>query len=246
MNIETALHNLHVLSTLQPNTKLTVDDNQKLSIDQRWLNGVRRTVTGDSKTDIIEPIKNTFTTLVRDPSYNQEKGSKLQSVLENLDEWLKTTYPAFTELYTSLTSLIKDVELENNVLETGRLLSLKLDQKNYQHFNQPSTPSTLVREDMSGEFIEFIKLYNHMIGMSAQDIDYIRTLYNNVYYDYAAREKTPLPYSPSSVKYNVLVRYTFVKKPILFYQNTPAFDTVAEEYRNIVQTYVTKRLVTNP
>lgn len=54
-------HNIDILMQLVPGTKMYVDkESNKLYIDDRYIQGIRRWLTNDSRKDILEPIKSTF------------------------------------------------------------------------------------------------------------------------------------------------------------------------------------------
>ena len=62
MNYNTIINNLKVLSTVQNNDRIIVD-NLELEIDNRYFLPVRRYINGISRSDIIEPILITYKSL---------------------------------------------------------------------------------------------------------------------------------------------------------------------------------------
>lgn len=107
MELSIALHNSQLLQKLEPYQKLIVLDNDVLEIDDRWIQSLRRTITGDSRYDIIGPIEKTFTKLITmegEPKIIVDKyeaevnPEKLMELLKKLRETISTTYPRFEEL----------------------------------------------------------------------------------------------------------------------------------------------------
>lgn len=93
-----ASENFVLLQNLPSNTKLMVDKtNNKLFIDDRWFNSIRRFTTGDSRNDIIQPIKMTL-----EWASNYNDCSEVQSCIQNIKEKFSIIYPDFEELFQEI------------------------------------------------------------------------------------------------------------------------------------------------
>lgn len=104
---DTALLNFEVLRSLPKHTKLYVNNNGKIYLEERWFSGVRRMTDGSSRSDIISPIHQTILRL----NANTDVSTKdILDCVDHLDETLKTVYPNFDELFELLGELKSLVE----------------------------------------------------------------------------------------------------------------------------------------
>ena len=127
-------NNIDILTNLEPYQKLIVDENFNLSIDDRCIQFIRRTVTRDSKYDILEPLELTFN------SSRISDDEKL-SILKHISETLLITYPEFTEIHNiseeeedkgliqKLREKIQKEKSDKIVQEAGKGFSNLLDTK---------------------------------------------------------------------------------------------------------------------
>lgn len=132
MNQSIAEHNFQIFTNLEPYQKLIVDSQNKVTIDERWVQSARRTITGDSRVDIVEPIENTFTYAIENNFVDVEK------TLEHLSTTLDVTYPDFEAVQKLIRRLLKrkrERDTEEQARDTGRKLSNMLYMKNFQNSN---------------------------------------------------------------------------------------------------------------
>jgi hypothetical protein len=132
MDLETAEHNLQVLLKLEPYEKLTVDKLGKMNVDPRYLPSVRRTITWDSRKDILIPFEQTFTAL----TLSDEEKVK---ALNKIEATFKQTYPAFSKLHDPKEGLLPRIKqecsarmLQNMVSTTGKSISSMVDKKMFE------------------------------------------------------------------------------------------------------------------
>jgi len=93
-----AEENFKLLCALEYPQKLIVNDN-KLELDNRWFQSVTRYWTGNSRIDLIKPMKFTF-----DIMMNKKNGQEIINCLNNVMQVATRLYPNFTEL----TDLLND------------------------------------------------------------------------------------------------------------------------------------------
>jgi hypothetical protein len=130
MDNKTLQNNIDIFTILQPDQKLIVDSNGKISIDERWIQGARRTLTGDSKIDIIDPIEITLKHAI-DNDYED-----IEKIMTHLDEVLSITYPDFTamkKLLIRLGTRKRDRDSDKQHRETGRQISNMIYLKSFQY-----------------------------------------------------------------------------------------------------------------
>ena len=101
MDIRTAVKNYNFLAELKPFKKLTVTkDNETsqyvLCYDNRWVQSVRRTATGDSRKNLLLIVEQTFDALHDNNPLNSEEEQK---ILTHVSSTLKKTYPSFVEIH---------------------------------------------------------------------------------------------------------------------------------------------------
>lgn len=98
MSIPIAKHNFKLLSS-QFESKLIVDKNTlKLNLDNRWFQGPRRFLSGDTRHDILTPIELTFERCM-------ESYSDIFNCIQHLQDSLKNIYPSYTKLHNLLREL---------------------------------------------------------------------------------------------------------------------------------------------
>ena len=103
MEISTAIDNYSVLRGINPYEKLTVDTStMELSLDMRYLQGLRRAYNNDGRKDLLAPILNTFQIL----DDNTMVGRKvLMECVDHLMETFAQTYHNFSEMTEILQNL---------------------------------------------------------------------------------------------------------------------------------------------
>ena len=106
MELSAAVLNYQVLKKLTEYEKLCVKDQTQIRVDERWLKGLRRTVSGDSKQDILIPIEQTFDVLMLERYY---PANDIDSTLSHLLDVFSVTYPG----YDDLQNLIKKLKRNN-------------------------------------------------------------------------------------------------------------------------------------
>lgn len=100
MEYSTALENFFFLKNLTLD-KLLVSSHHLLQYDNRWFQGIRRTATGDSRFDLIEPIKDTFSALQEHIDSTEQL-----EVLKHIQKTFIETYPDFNDLHATIAYLI--------------------------------------------------------------------------------------------------------------------------------------------
>ncbi len=100
----TAWTNYILLKTLPPQTKICVLKNNALQLDNRWLKGARRYITGDSRNDLDIPLRLTFAMVA-----SKVPASELKEVILHIQKMLSETYD---ELFLTETfnDLLKDYQ----------------------------------------------------------------------------------------------------------------------------------------
>jgi hypothetical protein len=119
MNVSQALNNFFFLKHLNPTYKL-ITDGVRFSYDNRWLPSVRRTVTGNSRRDLLKPIEQTFV-LLREIINPLEE----LNVLKHIQEVFHSMYPDYQPIHSLIARLIENSSLrtqptdENDVDESA-------------------------------------------------------------------------------------------------------------------------------
>lgn len=104
MQNEITISNFQLLNNIGPGTKLIVNpDTKELSSDDRWFQGIRRKYQGDTRNNILKPIRETFETIVKNYLADQ---TQILQCSSNIRNSLLLTYPDFPELM----ELIKNIE----------------------------------------------------------------------------------------------------------------------------------------
>lgn len=234
MNSAIAEQNLNILRNLKADVKLTVNSQGELSVDQRWLNGIRRTATGDSKKDLLEPIEQTFMTIINDVGFNSSNGEDLLNVLEHLQTIFSKTYPNFTELQTLLLKLIRESKSKIQERESGRQLSVLLDQRKYAVDNDE------LEQDPSRYILGLVNL--HETGLGVEDQEKFRKFYNNFYFDYSKKYGKILDKRqyPRVIVYNVILDVLSINS-FRFLVTGSEFLRVQNDFKELVQDYILRR-----
>lgn len=106
MDIDVANSNFKLLLHLPKNSRLIVEkETNKLSVENRWFQGIRRSYNGDSRYDIIDPIKKTFDKLVE---YGLTSDADFVKCLTNIIEAFKDIYSDFDKLKELVDRLMND------------------------------------------------------------------------------------------------------------------------------------------
>ena len=166
MDMAVAERNIDILKNLLPFEKLIVDEHGNMNVDSRYLQSIRRTITRDSKKDILKPLELTFQTL----NIGDEEKMK---VLAHLAAVFSQTYPTFTKLHTLLFAMTNTCSVTMNFANTGKNLGSLIDMKAYQIAMEPkekqiSPPVNVknVREDSSAQSSQTNEFVN---GLSKSD-----------------------------------------------------------------------------
>lgn len=119
-------HNIDILMQLVPGTKMYVDkESNKLYIDDRYIQGIRRWLTNDSRKDILEPVKSTFEYF---KGYNY---LVMCHIANKIGSTFKEIYPDFEELHNLIQNYaVIDAEFPihvNNFIVNKMKPSDKLD-----------------------------------------------------------------------------------------------------------------------
>jgi len=96
MSPATAAANFALLRDLPANTRIYVDlMTGRMFPDNRYLSGARRWIGGTSRTDLVEPLRQTFQLMCDTPIPRDE----LFSIFNHTRERLVALYPEFDELF---------------------------------------------------------------------------------------------------------------------------------------------------
>lgn len=131
--------NLDILSKLQPNQKLVVEGD-RIMLDDRWFKGLRRKVTGNSREEIIEPLRKTFEFFI------DQTEIEIIDILRSTENCFRITYPEYWEsegpyglssLYLEMIAREDQKIYNRNLQISGRTLSNWLDEKERkEHLNK--------------------------------------------------------------------------------------------------------------
>lgn len=228
MQFEIALLNLQTLKNLKDDVKLTAKSNGTLKIDDRWMNGIRRTAGGDSKKDILEPIEQTFIAIVNHPSYDRQRSEELIDVLYHLKVTFAKTYPKFDDLQSKLQDLLKNNEWNIKMMNTGSILSNRLSLRDF-------SSSHNVKENDAASLIDnLIKL--HKLELTQEDTQKIKTLYCKIYRWYYSTNEVVLPKISRCIVYNVLVHVLMLD--VDTFMLSKEYTPQVRNFEKIVQDYI--------
>lgn len=228
MDYQIALANLYILENLDPDIKLTVKSNGTFKVDNRWMNGVRRAAAGDSKKDLLEPIEQTFITLINHHTYDISQSLRLTSVLKHLKDTFTKTYPGFDNLQTRLEKLITENKWQENLKNTGMFLNNRLTQREYAVSNG-------VKETDASSCIDAV-VRLHKVDIPPEDLEKVKKLYENVYAWYLEKNGNPLPKFSRIIIYNVLV--STLGLDVDTFVLLQEFQYSKKQYAQIVQDYI--------
>lgn len=234
MNTEIAHRNLEILRNLQPDVKLTVKSQGELKMDERWLNGIRRTATRDSKKDLLNPIEKTFDVLIEDHNFNSSVGYQLSVVLEHLQKTFEKTYPNFQELQELLSKIHRKNDNKVQERESGRQLSAMLDRRSYAVTNDA------LEQDPAKYVLGLVNL--HETGLPEEDQEKLRKFYNSFYFDYSDRNRKTLDTRqyPRVIIYNVILDVLGIES-FRFRITGSEYLRVQKEFKDLVQDYIIRR-----
>ena len=91
-----AEQNFELLMNLKSPQKFKIDGN-KLELDERWLQCVNRYLTGNSRHDLINPLKFTFDNLI-----NQKNKQEVITCINSTKKIMTIMYPSFDDLHNLL------------------------------------------------------------------------------------------------------------------------------------------------
>lgn len=110
---EVMVHNLQILENLKEDQKLFLSDDQKLYVDERWVQPIRRRVDGSNRYDVLLPFFNCYLqSLVRYSELTNDEMNLLEKSLKGL-EILKNTYDDFGELklfYNDINNTLENIK----------------------------------------------------------------------------------------------------------------------------------------
>lgn len=115
MNHSIALQNYKLLSNLKPHEKLIVDDDNTFHVDGRWIRSIRRSISGESKNDILSPLSLTMNVVADNlwtsntPENRKDFLEEHINVIMDIEKTLLQTYPGWIELSTQITQIIKGI-----------------------------------------------------------------------------------------------------------------------------------------
>lgn len=122
---DTVKHNFDVIRNLQPFQKLTINRKGKMTLDERYMQFIRRALTWDCKYDVLLPLESTF-------ALSKETEDEKIKVLNNFSASVKQTYPAFDDLH----NLIKKIS------DDCKKINIELDLENgVEYSSNPTTPT---------------------------------------------------------------------------------------------------------
>jgi hypothetical protein len=120
---------------LDPNMKLTINDDSTVSVDDRYFQGFRRTADGwfssqlSSRRSTYEIINKTYKSLKQYPDYYVTNIFLVQESINNLQTKLPITYPDYRELSDLLLDFHVFYEINGTVQnKTEQMKSLILDE----------------------------------------------------------------------------------------------------------------------
>ncbi len=142
--------NFNVLKNLRGMQKLRIINLNQLELDNRYLPLSRRTLSGDSRTDLLKIIEKSFDTLRHsDPMFTESE----QQTLIHLQQVLKKTYPTFYELHGpdglihTLLTRSREFEAQRKAHEIIREYSaIKTDNNITGNTNYPDIFEPIIRE----------------------------------------------------------------------------------------------------
>lgn len=99
LSLETATLNFALLRSLPAGTKIYVNTTTgQMSLEDRWFSGARRYAEGSSRSDLVQPLRETFLRM-RDTSATQQE---LLSTFNYTRERLLALYPEFEQHFVDL------------------------------------------------------------------------------------------------------------------------------------------------
>ena len=122
------LENYNLLKNLQSHQKLIVRGD-KFEIDSRWIQGIQRRCTGDSRSDLILPIETTFN-MMRIPT--KDNYQDIIKVLGHLEHVFLQTYP---DDNSGLVKCVKDLRekyIKASSKRSGQILNNLLTAKEFK------------------------------------------------------------------------------------------------------------------
>lgn len=93
MEIDIALKNFDTLKSLPNGTKLSIVNKHELVHDNRWFTGIRRTVDGVSRNDMVKPLRETFTMLCNSDYSHSVTYDDMLNCLTHLETIFNDIYP---------------------------------------------------------------------------------------------------------------------------------------------------------
>lgn len=178
MKQNVAVENFDIFMKLKPHEKVMCSPTAgKIKIDTRYLNGVWRTITGDSRERLIDVLSETLNTI------NIPNTKKLQ-LIAKLSSVLSETYPVFQRLSDTIAELCHKYNHPDGESSNAAISSLPpvcLNQTRLMHIRYAGRISDkvwkILAEDMwiSGALCDFIleyptpnalfDLYIHKVGV---------------------------------------------------------------------------------
>jgi len=108
MDLNVAYHNAFIFKNLNIHEKLIVDNTtNKVLLDERYGQSVRRWYTDDNRNDLLTAIISTFKILLK----NNYDYYELKRIIKNLIITCAHTYYEFDELHSELLNIHKQIEI---------------------------------------------------------------------------------------------------------------------------------------
>ena len=156
MNLQVAIGNFEFFSNLDPSddtkiTRMYTTENGSIWVDDRWFQSLRRTYSNQSRSDLIDPIKNTWTTIIDNQKF--EDWQQLRNVLSNLERYLKKLYglddweKIFSHCFMQIRLYITDAETNEKQLSYASTIEegKKNEEDSYEEITisppRPDSPS---------------------------------------------------------------------------------------------------------
>ena len=187
MEITTAFNNYDLLSNLKPFQKLIVVDNNKLELDSRWVQSIRRKITGNSKDEILEPLIDTFHILIH--YYLHVVGVSLENshllkTITNVGNVLKQTYPNWDELSKRFENIKETIYNQSKKMEyikyhptQEELIQMSFDYDCEEQIIKNDCEEQILKNDLEEQFVlmeiemNYLRLENEKLKEDLQKIN---------------------------------------------------------------------------
>ncbi len=157
MNLQVALKNYNLVRNLDMDqvSRFYATDDGALWIDNRWFQSVRRTYTGESRNDLLEPIRQTWRVLIDrtlDTSVDDAKAPGINDIeytLATLEGYIKRLYGideyngVFNGVFREIRLAIVDAKRE--LKDRTKVIVEESTSQEFIHDKAPSQGSEIIR-----------------------------------------------------------------------------------------------------